>query len=282
MYRFQTTAVLPLAGFVLRPGAFAARVRSLTPVLALAAVLAYGPLALFMDSRLTAAWPGEYVLGAATFAVLWLCTRALDATDRRLTWMCVAVATGFEILGSLVWGAYRYRFGGIPLFVPFGHGLIYAFGARLAATRWVRSHEAPFTRAVFCIAVIWAIGGVTFLPPLTGRYDAHGLLWLPIFACAVLLGPRKAFFASLFIATTDIELAGTWLRTWAWAPTTPWLHVSSGNPPSAIAGGYAVIDGSVLQLFALISTLRAAWSRLLRSDRAQLLRPNRVELGAAA
>jgi hypothetical protein len=215
----------------------------------------------FLDSRVPAAWPGQYLLGAVTLAVLWLCTRTLDAADRGLVWMCVVVATGFEILGSLVWGAYRYRFGGIPLFVPFGHGLIYVFGARLAATSWVRRHEELFTRGILVVATVWAIAGLTVLPSWTARHDVHGLVWLPVFAYVLLRSPRKAFFAALFIATTDIELVGTWCCNWIWAPTTPWLHVASGNPPSAIAGGYAIIDGSMLRLAALISRLREVQSR---------------------
>jgi hypothetical protein len=208
-------------------------------------VLVYGPLMLFADAHLHAAWPGQYLLGLVTFAVLWLCSRALERTDRRFVWTCVVVATGFEILGSLVWGAYRYRYGGIPLFVPFGHGLIYVFAFSLAATQLIRRNETLFTRSVLVIAAVWAIAGVTILPPLTGRQDFHGLVWLPIFAYVLTRSPRKAFFAALFLATTDIELFGTWFHSWMWAPVTPWIHTTSGNPPSAIAGGYALIDGSI-------------------------------------
>jgi hypothetical protein len=277
MYRFRPTAILPLPGFMPSSRAVArvtaragqappkrrraSPVRPSTSCWVLPAVLAYGPLLLLLDSRVPAAWPGQYLLGAVTLAVLWLCTRTLDAADRGLVWMCVIVATGFEILGSLVWGAYRYRFGGIPFFVPFGHGLLYVFGARLAATSWVRRHEELFTRGILVVAAVWAIGGLTLLPPWTARHDIHGLVWLPVFAYVLLCSPRKAFFAALFIATTDIELAGTWFCNWIWAPTTPWLHVASGNPPSAIAGGYAIIDGSMLQLAALISRLREVHSR---------------------
>lgn len=241
----------------------------------LVGVLLYGPLMLFADAHLHAAWPGQYVLGFVTFAVLWLCSRTLEKTDQRLVWLCVAVATGFEILGSLVWGAYRYRYGGIPLFVPFGHGLIYVFAFTLAQMQFVRKHEMLFTRGVLAVAAAWAVAGVTFLSPLTGRHDFHGLIWLPIFAYVLICSPRKAFFAALFLATTDIELFGTWFHSWMWAPMTPWLHVSSGNPPSAIAGGYAIIDGSVaLTLNAcrgfaqLLSSPLAAPAELYRASRA--------------
>ncbi len=139
--------------------------------------------------------------------------------------------------------------------MPFGHGLVYVFAFSLAATPWVRRYERPFAYAALAAACAWAVAGVTVLPALTQRVDWHGWYWLPLFAGAILLGPRKALFAGIFIAVTDLELAGTWFGAWTWLPTTPWFHVTSGNPPSAVAGGYAVIDGSVLLIVALLTEL---------------------------
>jgi hypothetical protein len=222
----------------------------------LGGVLLYGPLMLFIDAHVHAAWPGQYLLGILTFAVLYFCARSVQKSERGMVWLCAIVATGFEVLGSLIWGAYHYRYGGIPLFVPFGHALIYVFAFTLASSELVQRNEKLFTRIILGIAALWALGGVTFFAPLTGRQDSHGLLWLPLFAYVLTRSPRKAFFAALFIATTDIELFGTWFHSWMWAPTTPWIHVTSGNPPSAIAGGYAIIDGSIVQVAALLAKLR--------------------------
>jgi len=222
---------------------------------ALAAVLVYGAALLFLDSFTRAPWPDQYILGLLTLAVLWLCSKSLEKADRRIVWLCVIVATGFEMLGSLVWKGYHYRFGGIPFFVPFGHGLIYVFGLGLASTPFIKRYERRFTLIILAIAIAWTIGGLTMLPGITRRIDVHGLVWLPLFAYVLLFSPRRAFFAAIFIATTDIELFGTWFHSWMWAPHTPWFHVTSGNPPSAIAGGYAIIDGSVAQIAKVLATL---------------------------
>ena len=219
-------------------------------------VLIYAPVVLFLDGRLERAWPWEYVLGAVTLAFLAGWSLRLSPADRGQVWLCVAVATFFEFLGSQIWGAYRYRFVGIPAFVPFGHGLVYVFAFTLAALPWVRRRERLFTLTVLALAAAWAFAGVGPLGALTGRIDVHGLLWLPIFASAILFSPRRLLFAGIFLAVADLEIAGTWFGAWTWLPTTPWAHVASGNPPSAIAGGYAIIDGSVLLLAAAISSLR--------------------------
>jgi hypothetical protein len=225
----------------------------------LVAVLIYAPAILYIDGRLANAWPWEYVLGALTLAVLALWTTRLSPSDRVQVWVCVVVATGWEYLGSQIWGGYRYKFGAIPTFVPFGHGLVYVFAFTLAALPWVQRHERRFAYIVLALAWAWAIAGVTVLPGLTGRVDWHGWYWLPLFSVAILFGPRKALFAGIFIAVTDLEIAGTWFGAWTWLANTPWAHVTSGNPPSAIAGGYAVIDGSVLLIVALLAGLRKRW-----------------------
>ncbi len=54
-----------------------------------------------------------------------------------------------------------------------------------------------------------------------------------------------------------IEIAGTAVGDWGWAAVAPWSHLPSANPPSSIAAGYAVIDGSVA-LLALLAAVAIA------------------------
>src|SRR5439155_22189592 len=100
--------------------------------------------------------------------------------------------------------------------------------------------------AVLAICTVWAVAGVTVLVPLTGRVDVQGLLLLPLFAWCILRSGRGDLFAGIWVATMTIEVVGTWAGDWAWAAHAPWTHIPSGNPPSGIAAGYAVIDASVV------------------------------------
>lgn len=218
-------------------------------------LLIYTPLLLVADSRLTSIWE-QYALGVLTFAVLWLCTRRLPRAQRTQVWVCVLVATGFEVFGSLIWGVYRYRWHNIPLYVPPGHGLVYLFGLTAGATPVFQRHGRRAAYVLLGACMAWALGGLTLLPALTGRVDVQGALCLPVFAWCVMRSPRYALFAAIFLATTDLELAGTWAGDWRWLASAPWDHVPSGNPPSAIAGGYCVIDGSVALVMAGLARLR--------------------------
>ena len=210
-------------------------------------LLIYTPIGLFADSRITAPWQ-QYLLGALTFSVLYLAALKAPREQRAQVWTCVAVATCFEIVGSLVWGVYRYRLGNLPLFVPPGHGIVYLFGLLAAQTPVVMRHGRRVAYFVLAAAGGWALAGVTVMPAVTGRVDVQGALCLPVFAYFLLRSPRWPLFAAIFIIVSELEICGTSFGNWYWMPVAPWTHIPSGNPPSVIAGGYCVIDASVLLL----------------------------------
>jgi hypothetical protein len=225
-------------------------------------LLVYTPLLLLADMRLRDLRP-QLVLGALTFLALWLCTRYLPRERRLQVWVCVAVATGFEIVGSLIWGIYRYRMGNLPLYVPPGHGLVYVFGITAAGLPVFQRYGRRAGIAVLGACAIYALLGLTVLPLVTHRLDVQGALCLPVLAWCVLYTRRWALFAAIFVATLDLELAGTWAGDWAWQAHAPWTGIPSGNPPSAIAGGYCIIDGTVLLVMAAINRWRSGGLELL-------------------
>ncbi len=225
-------------------------------------LLTYTPLVLYLDSR-AANWVQQSALGVVTLGVLWLCTRRLPREIRTQVWVCVVVATGFEVLGSLVWGVYRYRWHNVPLYVPFGHGLVYLFGLTAAGLPIFQRHSLRARWVLLGLCTAWALAGLTLLPPFTHRVDLQGALCWPVFAWCVLRSRRPVLFAAIFVATTDLELAGTIFRDWTWQPVAPWTHLPSGNPPSAIAGGYAIIDGSVALAMAGLAWLGLGRGRTL-------------------
>jgi hypothetical protein len=208
-------------------------------------LLIYLPFLLVADSHINALWQ-QWLLGLITFVVLYLGALHAPREQRLQVWMCVGVATGFEIFGSLIWGIYRYRLHNLPLFVPPGHGLVYLFGLLAARTPVVVQYGRRVAYAVLGAAGVWAVAGLTVLPLITGRFDLLGALCLPVFGWFVLRSPRWPLFAGIFVATGALEIVGTTLGNWYWMPVAPWTGIHSGNPPSVVAGGYCVIDASVL------------------------------------
>jgi hypothetical protein len=196
------------------------------------AVVAYIAAALALEPHVGPL--GVLVIGLATWLFLLAAVRALPRPEALRVAAVVAIATGGEILGSLILGLYAYRRGGIPAFVPPGHGLVYLAGLRLSETR-VRAIVRPVALAA---GAAWA--GLTLSHDMVGA--------LAMVALLVLIARGRPLYACMFAVVAALELYGTGMGTWAWAQHWPGLHVSMGNPPSGVAAGYVAFDALALRL----------------------------------
>lgn len=201
------------------------------------------------------------LLGLGAFIILFVCTRFSSPSERRQVWIMVGVATCVEVWSSVIWGVYRYRFHNLPLFVPWGHGLVYLFALRAVRTPLMQRHGKLATRAALALATAWAVFGLTVEPLVFGRLDLLGALFWPIFAW-FMRKPNAPIFAAAFFVTTILELIGTNLGNWTWAVNAPLCHLASGNPPSVISAGYCLMDFTALAIAARLVP-EPLWPRLL-------------------
>jgi type IV secretory pathway VirB3-like protein len=244
----KTRMPAPLHRFLTSPGRFA--------------LLMLGVMVVGLGLDHFATLGQQMLLAACTWLILIVACIPLSPEQRARTAVVVLVATIGEIIGSIIWGAYTYRLGNLPLFVPPGHGLVYLTGLRISQTEWVgRNRRAFLTVAVTMIAG-WGILGLT---GLLGRHDVAGAV-----GCATLIafiiGTRRAatLYAGVFFAVAVLEIYGTAIGTWRWAETVPGLGVPNGNPPSGAASGYVLFDICALAFgMALLGLVRRLRGRPL-------------------
>ena len=196
---------------------------------------------------------GQLVLGGVTWVVLLAALRPLSAERRLQTLLVVVVATGMEVVGSILWGVYTYRLHNLPLFVPPGHGLVYLGGISLSQTAFVRARPRLFVRAVACCAAAWGLAGLTVLP----RLDVGGAIGVAVFLFFLLRGRAPAIYGGVFVVVLFLEIWGTAIGLWQWHALTPGLGLAMGNPPSGAMSGYVLFDIVAL----------AVTARLLRGRR---------------
>jgi hypothetical protein len=183
---------------------------------------------------------GALALGILTWLVLLGACARLERAERRRVAALVAVATAGEILGSLILELYAYRHGGIPAFVPPGHGLVYLAGRRLARV------DRPRLLVAVALAFTFAWGAARMLtgaPP-----DAAGIVAAAGLTAVLLRSPQAGLFAAMVLVVDGLELYGTALGTWTWAATWPGLGLSIGNPPLGAALGYVGFDWVALRI----------------------------------
>jgi hypothetical protein len=209
--------------------------RGLTVVMAV-----YMPAALWADAHLP--FVAQRLVSVLTWLLLAGAFWAATSIERRQLVAVVLIATCFEIAFSIIWGLYRYRFGNLPLYVPPGHGLIYLLAVRLGGSALISAHRCRALWLVTATAASWT-GIALFAGTRPDLVGASLLVYLVLF---VWRSQRWSVYTGAFIVTSVLELLGTGFGNWRWAAAVPGLGVSQGNPPSAIAAGYCVLDTIVL------------------------------------
>jgi hypothetical protein len=197
---------------------------------------------------------------AFLFVALWLQPPAVRAQVAVL----VVVATFLEIIGSIVWGAYRYRLENLPLYVPAGHGLFYLAALRVASLPLLERNARRIVIAVSAGATLWMLYGLA-RPPLP---DLLGFVTWAIFIRFIVRGRYPLLYAVSFAMTTVLELYGTGLGIWRWAPVLPGLMLPAGNPPTGIGAGYAAMDALTRRIVRRLNAGRAARDVVAESTRA--------------
>jgi len=185
----------------------------------------------FALDRLSPMW-GQIAAGVGLWAFGLMVLARASGLRRRMLFALLAWASAGELFCSLAWGVYTYRLGNIPHFVPPGHIIVFMLGLQLA--RVVTPAAADRLTAAY--AVLTACAAV-FLG------DEFSALLFAIYLLAYRLKPDiRPLLATMFLVTLVLELVGTSLGTWSWAPRTPVLGLATTNPPVSVAAFYCVLD----------------------------------------
>jgi hypothetical protein len=214
------------------------------------AFTAYWLVALPLDS-VSSAQQQLLVISLSAWAFLAIALALQSPAVRVQVLTLVCVATALEIVGSLVWGAYRYRLGNLPLFVPAGHGLFYLAALRTASLPLLQRHARRIAVAVAVAATGYMLWGLIH-PPLP---DLLGFVTWAVFIRFIVRGRFPLLYAVSFALTMALELYGTGWGIWRWSPVLPGLLLPAGNPPTGIGAVYAAMDGLTRRIVG--STARA-------------------------
>ena len=194
--------------------------------------------AIFVPAMLFADGPNPWLqvaVGAATGLFVFLLVRGGSVPGVQVV-AAMTIATTGELVLSLGWGLYGYRFAAVPYFVPPGHGLFYLLAAETAAHPWVAARGRGFRVGVATFGTLWAVLMLGF------SSDSWGLLWWIGALAMIRFSDSGLLVACAYLYTMPLEWLGTWNRNWWWYPDVPGLPFVSGNPPSGVAVLYGLLD----------------------------------------
>ncbi len=201
------------------------------------------PIACAVDAKLSLTESQQWVLAGLGWLVV--VGGLLELPRRRqialVCFLPLITLAEFALSHGLGW--YSYRLGNIPPWLPPAHGIVFLTALRAIDTQWVSTR-----------VLAWAAGGaqaVYCALNLFLRDDELGALFGVVFLIGMVVLPDagKRFYASLGLMVAYLEIVGSALGTWRWAPEL--LGLNEANPPSGAVGGYSLIDGAAFVLAAL-------------------------------
>ena len=154
-----------------------------------------------------------------------------------------------EYVFSIVFDLYSYRLGYIPVYVPFGHAILFSVGTLICELKIIRQYEEQLRPFFICLYAMLLAVVVTLFHDTLSAVFALVFLWVL---------RRKGYNTLYFVMgllVVYIELLGTTWGCWSWKPypipAFTWLH--SANPPIGAFVCYVLGDLGAIKITRFLS-----------------------------
>jgi hypothetical protein len=147
-----------------------------------------------------------------------------DSTLRKLMFIMVPLSYIGELIFSNLLGFYNYRTESIPMYVPFGHAIVYSSGVIYSQTSWSKKNEKVLKKIFFVCFSLLLLSVVILLN------DQLSLIFGILFFLILKRKRWDNMYYFIAICVIFIELVGTYFRCWTWRPYI-FNTISTANPP---------------------------------------------------
>ena len=167
-------------------------------------------------------------------AIVYFCLFFFSAqsTLRKLMFIMVFLSYIGELLFCKALGMYAYRTSDIPLYVPFGHAIVYASGYVLAEMPFFVKQENELKKIFLVFFTLLFLSVGIFLN------DVFSLIFGALFFVLMKRKKWQNVYFSIALCVIFIELVGTFFKCWTWIPKTFGI-ISAVNPPMGAVFFYA-------------------------------------------
>jgi len=201
------------------------------------------------------------LMGLAFLAMLY------RANSRARKLMIIGVVLGFvgEHFFSRFLGMYTYRLDNVPLYVPFGHGVLYARIFRFSKASLVKKYHKQIESFLSIQMIIVAAIYILFFNDLFGF-----IMTVVVFLILWKRPKDRLFFFSMYMLVVVLEIGGTAFGAWKWPNMAFGIFefLPSNNPPSGISLFYFLLDIGCFVFY--IQLNKKAWKRVKRIRKYQL------------
>lgn len=170
----------------------------------------------------------------------------------------ILIAIAGECFFSLLLEMYTYRLHNVPIYVFFGHALLY-----VSVLYFIKANSVKvFRNRLELIFTILIIAYATFF--LILKSDIFGFILTVLTLLILMKKPReRLFYLTMYLCVVFLEIIGTWYECWYWPLYALNLNdtfLKSANPPSGISFFYFGLDLGSLYFYKLRHKI--AWKRM--------------------
>ena len=191
-------------------------------------------LALWIDSVYfnTTYFDGRIITNVLAITYFSLFFFSAQSYLRKLMFIMVFLSYIGELIFCKLLGMYAYRTADIPLYVPFGHAIVYASGFVIAEMSFFVKKDKKLKK-VFLVSF-----ALLFL--LVGFFlnDIFSLVFGALFFVLMKRKKWQNVYYTIALCVIFIELVGTFFKCWTWVPKTFGV-IPAVNPPMGAVFFYA-------------------------------------------
>jgi len=215
---------------------------------------------LLIDSRFVFPYFAHSQWLANTIIVLLFGFSYFQATRkiREMMIYAVLIAIAGECFFSLLLEMYTYRLHNVPVYVFFGHALLYIAVLYFSKSVAVQANKTKLEIGMTVFIILYASFFLIF------KKDVFGFILTGITLLILRKRPReRLFYLTMYLCIVYLELVGTYYGCWYWPPYALNLNdtfLSSANPPSGISFFYFGLDLGCLYFYKLRHNI--AWKRM--------------------
>ncbi len=151
---------------------------------------------------------------------------------RKLMFIMVFLSYIGELIFCKLLGMYAYRTADIPLYVPFGHAIVYASGFVMAEMPFFVKQDNKLKK-IFLVSFM-----LLFLMVGIFLNDIFSLIFGALFFVLMKRKKWQNVYYSIALCVVFIELVGTYFKCWTWVPKTFGV-IPAVNPPMGAVFFYA-------------------------------------------
>jgi len=188
----------------------------------------------------------QYITDLLVFlAFLWIYFKSSRYIKKVMLWGLIIALCG-EFVFAILLNMYSYRLNNLPIYVPFGHTIIYASVFYIAKEPFIQKYRDKIMKILYYLMIIYSTLWLIFANDTFGFLSMLVILWL------FKKRPKsRLFFLIMFFTIVYLELLGTHYGCWSWPEI--WFNkislIPSANPPSAISVFYFAFDMGCMLLY---------------------------------